>query len=80
LEYVVIFERGKKSYGAYVPDLPGCIAVGETGAPPDGAGPVRVYDDLNRLTTAGNEPWPSPRSPPLATGRSSTSTSGSTDT
>jgi len=26
----VILERGKTSYGAYVPDLPGCVAVGET--------------------------------------------------
>jgi predicted RNase H-like HicB family nuclease len=30
VEYVVILERGEKSYGAYVPDLPGCVAVGET--------------------------------------------------
>ncbi len=30
MEYVVIFEKGDSSYGAYVPDLPGCIAVGET--------------------------------------------------
>ena len=30
MEYVVVFERGESSYGAYVPDLPGCIAVGET--------------------------------------------------
>jgi predicted RNase H-like HicB family nuclease len=30
MEYVVILERGEKSYGAYVPDLPGCVAVGET--------------------------------------------------
>jgi predicted RNase H-like HicB family nuclease len=30
LEYIVILERGKTSYGAYVPDLPGCVAVGET--------------------------------------------------
>ncbi len=30
MEYVVVFERGEKSYGAYVPDLPGCVAVGET--------------------------------------------------
>ena len=30
MEYVVIFEKGENSYGAYVPDLPGCIAVGET--------------------------------------------------
>jgi predicted RNase H-like HicB family nuclease len=30
LEYLVIYERGDKSYGAYVPDLPGCVAVAET--------------------------------------------------
>ncbi|RKU31565.1 hypothetical protein C6497_01600 [Candidatus Poribacteria bacterium] len=30
MEYVVIYERGDTSYGAYVPDLPGCFAVGDT--------------------------------------------------
>ena len=30
MQYLVIFEKGKNSYGAYVPDLPGCVAVGET--------------------------------------------------
>ena len=30
MEYVVIFEKGESSYGASVPDLPGCIAVAET--------------------------------------------------
>ena len=30
MEYVVIYEKGNNSYGAYVPDLPGCITVGET--------------------------------------------------
>ena len=30
MEYLVVIEKGKKSYGAYVPDLPGCVAVGET--------------------------------------------------
>ena len=30
MDYVVIYEEGDSSYGAYVPDLPGCIAVGET--------------------------------------------------
>ncbi|HEX7151798.1 MAG TPA: type II toxin-antitoxin system HicB family antitoxin [Thermoanaerobaculia bacterium] len=30
MEYVVILEQGEKSVGAYVPDLPGCVAVGET--------------------------------------------------
>jgi predicted RNase H-like HicB family nuclease len=31
-EYFVIFEEGEQSVGAYVPDLPGCVAVGETRA------------------------------------------------
>ena len=30
MEYVVVIEQGPTSFGAYVPDLPGCIAVGET--------------------------------------------------
>ena len=30
MKYLVVIERGPSSYGAYVPDLPGCIAVGET--------------------------------------------------
>lgn len=29
---MVIIEKGESSYGAYVPDLPGCVAVGETEA------------------------------------------------
>jgi predicted RNase H-like HicB family nuclease len=28
--YMVVVERGERSWGAHVPDLPGCIAVGET--------------------------------------------------
>ena len=30
MEYLVVIERGPSSFGAYVPDLPGCVAVGET--------------------------------------------------
>ncbi len=30
MEYLVVIEKGKSSFGAYVPDLPGCVAVGET--------------------------------------------------
>jgi predicted RNase H-like HicB family nuclease len=30
MEYLVIMEEGDTSFGAYVPDLPGCVAVGET--------------------------------------------------
>ena len=28
MQYLVVIEAGPTSYGAYVPDLPGCIAVG----------------------------------------------------
>ncbi len=30
MQYMVVVERGTKSFGASVPDLPGCIAVAET--------------------------------------------------
>jgi len=30
MKYLVILEPGPESWGAHVPDLPGCIAVGET--------------------------------------------------
>ncbi len=32
MKFAVVIERGPRSYGAYVPDLPGCAAVGETKA------------------------------------------------
>ena len=30
MRYAVIIEKGPTSYGAYVPDLPGCVATGDT--------------------------------------------------
>ena len=30
MRYLVVVEKGPTSYGAYVPDLPGCVAAGET--------------------------------------------------
>ena len=30
MEFLVVVEKGKTSYGAYVPDLPGCVAVGDS--------------------------------------------------
>ncbi len=30
--YMVVIERGETSWGAHVPDLPGCVAVGENRA------------------------------------------------
>ena len=30
MEFLVVFERTSTSVGAYVPDLPGCVAVGDS--------------------------------------------------
>jgi predicted RNase H-like HicB family nuclease len=30
MRYAVVIEKSENGYGAYVPDLPGCIALGET--------------------------------------------------
>jgi predicted RNase H-like HicB family nuclease len=30
IEYTVIYERGETNWGAYVPDLPGCVSIGDT--------------------------------------------------
>jgi predicted RNase H-like HicB family nuclease len=30
MKYAVIIEAGERNYSAYVPDLPGCIATGQT--------------------------------------------------
>jgi len=29
-EYVVIYEKGDTNWGAIVPDLPGCVSIGDT--------------------------------------------------
>ena len=29
-QYTVVFEQSPTSWGAYLPDLPGCVAAGET--------------------------------------------------
>jgi len=30
MKYIVVVEKGPESYGAYVPDLPGCAVIGES--------------------------------------------------
>ncbi len=30
MKYAVVIEKGENGYGAYVPDLPGCIAAADT--------------------------------------------------
>lgn len=30
MEYMIVIEKAPENYAAYVPDLPGCVATGET--------------------------------------------------
>jgi predicted RNase H-like HicB family nuclease len=30
MKYLVVIEKGNRTYGAFVPDLPGCVAVAKT--------------------------------------------------
>ena len=30
MKYLIIYERAESNFSAYVPDLPGCIATGDT--------------------------------------------------
>ena len=30
MRFAVVIEKGEGNYGAYVPDLPGCVTVGDT--------------------------------------------------
>lgn len=30
IRYLVVLERTERNYGAYAPDLPGCVATGQT--------------------------------------------------
>ena len=30
IRYAVVIENGERNYSAYVPDLPGCVSVGDT--------------------------------------------------
>ncbi len=32
MQFLVVIEQGPSSFGAYVPDLPGCVAVGKSRA------------------------------------------------
>jgi predicted RNase H-like HicB family nuclease len=30
MRYAIVIEKGERNYSAYVPDLPGCVSVGDT--------------------------------------------------
>jgi predicted RNase H-like HicB family nuclease len=61
MRYLVVVERGPTSYGAYVPDLPGCVAAGESEAEVLSLIREAIELHLEGLKDEG-EPTPSPSS------------------
>jgi predicted RNase H-like HicB family nuclease len=59
--YAVIIERGNATYGAYVPDLPGCVAVAETRAEVEKLIAEAITLHIESLREYGN-PVPEPSS------------------
>jgi predicted RNase H-like HicB family nuclease len=61
MKYAIVIEEGPESFGAYVPDLPGCIAVGESRTEA-----VRLIQEAIEFHLEGmkqdGEPIPSPSS------------------
>ena len=49
MEYTVVIEKGATSYGAYVPDLPGCVAAAETREEVSTAQPERAIEQAVAL-------------------------------
>ena len=58
---MVVIEQGPTSYGAYVPDLPGCVAVAETAEEVTELIREAIEFRLEGLRDAG-EPIPEPTS------------------
>ena len=61
MQYLVVIEEGPSSFGAYVPDLPGCVAVGKTRAEVAALIHEAIEFHLEGLKEDG-EPIPSPAS------------------
>lgn len=59
--YAVVIEKGPTSYGAYVPDLPGCVAVAKTEEEVTELIREAIEFHLEGLRDAG-EPIPEPTS------------------
>ena len=61
MKYVIVIERGENSWGAYVPDLPGCVAAAETKAEVTRLIREAVEFHLDGMREAGEE-IPAPHS------------------
>ena len=59
--YVVVIEKGPTSYGAYMPDLPGCVAVAESEEEVVDLIREAAIDHIDMLRQNG-EPVPEPTS------------------
>lgn len=60
-EYLVVIEEGPTSFGAYVPDLPGCVAAAETREEVEQLISEAVAFHIEGLRDTG-EPVPAPHS------------------
>jgi predicted RNase H-like HicB family nuclease len=61
MRYTVIYEQGDTSWGAYVPDLPGCTAVGASRGEVEELIVEAIHAYLDDLRENG-QPIPPPRS------------------
>ena len=61
MKYMVVIEEGENSFGAYVPDLPGCVAAAETEEEVRQLIQEAIELHLEDLTQAGSQ-IPSPHS------------------
>ena len=61
MRYAVIFEKSDSSIGAYVPDLPGCVAVGGSLAEAKTLISEAMKQHLEQLMEDGRQP-PEPAS------------------
>lgn len=55
MRYAVIFEKSKDQCGAYCPDLPGCVAVGESLAEAKGLIADAMRKHLKELESEGQQ-------------------------
>jgi predicted RNase H-like HicB family nuclease len=59
--FLIIIEKGNENYGAYAPDLPGCVAVGDTPEEVEKNMQEAIKMHLHGMLE-DNEPIPTPNS------------------